>query len=45
MTATVEGVDQFLASLRARHAPMSTIKAYTHDLRHFWPQFLNSFLR
>jgi site-specific recombinase XerD len=34
MTATVEGVDQFLASLRARHAPMSTIKAYTHDLRH-----------
>jgi site-specific recombinase XerD len=35
MTATVEGVDQFLASLRARHAPMNTIKAYTHDLRHF----------
>lgn len=35
MTATVEGIDQFLASLRARHAPMNTIKAYTHDLCHF----------
>jgi integrase/recombinase XerD len=35
MTTTVEGVDQFLASLRARHAPINTIKAYTHDLRHF----------
>jgi integrase/recombinase XerD len=35
MTTTVEGVDQFLASLRARHAPINTIKAYTHDLHHF----------
>lgn len=35
MTTTAETVDQFLASLRARHAPVNTIKAYTHDLRHF----------
>ena len=35
VTMTAEAVEQFLASLRARHAPVNTIKAYTHDLRHF----------
>ncbi len=35
MATTSEAVEQFLASLRARHAPTNTIKAYTHDLRHF----------
>jgi site-specific recombinase XerD len=35
MTTTAEAVEQFLASLRTRHAPLNTIKAYTHDLRHF----------
>ncbi len=35
MATTSEAVEQFLASLRSRHAPTNTIKAYTHDLRHF----------
>ena len=35
MATTSEAVEQFLASLRARHAPANTIKAYSHDLRHF----------
>lgn len=35
MATTSEAVEQFLASLRARHAPLNTIKAYSHDLRHF----------
>jgi site-specific recombinase XerD len=35
MATTSEAVEQFLASLRARRAPANTIKAYTHDLRHF----------
>lgn len=35
MTTTAGGVEQFLASLHARHAPINTIKAYSHDLRHF----------
>ncbi len=35
MTTTSEAIDLYLASLRARHVPANTIKAYTHDLRHF----------
>jgi integrase/recombinase XerD len=35
MATTQEGVDLYLASLHARHVPANTVKAYTHDLRHF----------
>jgi len=35
MTTTSEAVDLYVASLRARHVPTNTTKAYTHDLRHF----------
>jgi len=35
MAITSEAVEQFLASLRARQTPANTVKAYTHDLRHF----------
>jgi site-specific recombinase XerD len=35
VTTTAEAVDQFLASLRTRHAPANTLKAYAHDLRHW----------
>lgn len=35
MAAASEAVEQFLASLRTRQVPANTIKAYTHDLRHF----------
>jgi hypothetical protein len=35
MATTEQAVEQFLASLRARQAPANTIKAYSHDLRHF----------
>ena len=35
MSAIGESVDLYIASLRARHVPANTIKAYTHDLRHF----------
>ena len=35
MATTSEGVELFLANLRARRTPANTIKSYTHDLRHF----------
>ena len=35
MSTTGESTDLYIASLRARHVPTNTIKAYTHDLRHF----------
>lgn len=35
MHTTSESADLYIASLRARHVPTNTIKAYTHDLRHF----------
>jgi len=35
MTTTSEAVDLSVASLRVRHVPTNTTKAYTHDLRHF----------
>src|SRR6266852_1645538 len=35
MMTTDGAVALFLASLRTCHRPANTIKAYTHDLRHF----------
>jgi integrase/recombinase XerD len=32
---THDAVDQYLASLRSRQAPINTIKSYAHDLQHF----------
>lgn len=35
MPVVHDAVEQFLASLRSRRAPVNTIKSYAHDLRHF----------